>query len=117
MLIKEDRTYKTKLVKRKKEVQNELTAMEDKVSYIETISKYKRQLTEKIRKIDIILSDKEKLLKEYEKRNKGLPLSKKIFSKKVLRSILEKEREEILLELKKCNDKLSSKKFVKVKKG
>ena len=116
MLIKEDKTYKAKMVKRKKDVQNELIAMEDKISYIETISKYKRQLTEKIRKIDIILSDKEKLLKEYEKRNKGLPLSKKIFSKKVLRSILEKEREEILLELKKCNDKLSSKKFVKVKK-
>ena len=116
MLIKENKTYKTKMVKRKKEVQSELTAMEDKIRYIETISKYKRQLTEKIRKIDIILSDKEKLLKEYEKRNKGLPLSKKIFSKKVLRSILEKEREEILLELKKCNDKLSSRKFVKVKK-
>ena len=85
---------------RKKDVKKELDAMEDKISYVEEMSKRKKKITEEIRKIDIILHDKEKISKEYENRNKGLPLSKKIFSKKVLKNILINEREEYFKELK-----------------
>ena len=80
------------------------------------MSKRKKKINEKIRKIDIILQDNEKISKEYENRNKGLPLSKKIFSKKVLRNILANEREEYFKELKKCNDKMNYKNFIKIKK-
>jgi len=113
---KNNKLYKEEVKKRKKEVKKELDAMKDKVSYVEEMSKRKKRITEKIRKIDIMLSDKEKISKEYETRNKGLPLSKKIFSKKVLKRILFNEREEYLEELEKCNDKLNYKNFIKIKK-
>ena len=114
--LNKNKTYKSEISKRKKEIQIELDAMKDKIKYLENISKYQKKIINKIRKIDITLNDKEKLLKEYEKRNKDLPLQKKIFSKRVLKTILAKEREECLLELKICNDKMNPKKFVKVKK-
>ena len=116
MEIKNNKEYKKDIIQRKKEIQKELKAMEDKVDYLNSISKQKRKLNDKIRKIDIILSNKDKLSKEYENRNKDLPLSKKIFSKKVLKKILAQEREEYFLELKKCNDKMNSKKYVRIKK-
>ena len=62
------------------------------------------------------MNNKEKLTKEYEKRNKDLPLEEKIFSKNVLKKILANEREKYLLELRKCNDKINSKNFSKYKK-
>lgn len=111
-----NKEYREIIKKRKTEIQNELKAMEDKVSYLDNISKQKRKLNDKIRKIDVILSDKEKISKEYENRNKDLPLSNKIFSKKVLKKILAEEREKYVLELKKCNEKMNSKKFVEFKK-
>ena len=116
MEISNNKKYKDEIYNRKKKVENELEAMKNKTKYLEDISKYKRKLNDKIGKVDIILNDKEKLKKEYEKRNKDLPLEQKIFSKKVLKKILSKEREEYLLELKNCNDKMNSKKFIKYKK-
>ena len=107
--------YKRKLTERKKIVQDELTAMKDKVQYIEDISKYKKRIIEEIRKIDITLNDKEKLTLEYESRNKDLPLQKKIFSKKVLKKILTEEREAYCKELKECNNRINSKTFVIIK--
>lgn len=116
MEISNNKKYKDEIYNRKKKLENELEAMKNKTKYLDDISKYKRKLNDKIGKVDIILNDKEKLKKEYEKRNKDLPLEQKIFSKKVLKKILSKEREEYLLELKNCNDKMNSKKFIKYKK-
>lgn len=116
MEISNNKKYKDEIYNRKKKVENELEAMKNKTKYLDDISKYKRKLNDKIGKVDIILNDKEKLKKEYEKRNKDLPLEQKIFSKKVLKKILSKEREEYLLELKNSNDKMNSKKFIKYKK-
>lgn len=116
MEISNNKKYKEEICNRKNETEKELEAMKNKTKYLEDISKYKRRLNDKIRKVDIILNDKEKLKIEYEKRNKDLPLEQKIFSRKVLKKILSKEREGYLLELKICNDKMNSRKFVKHKK-
>jgi len=116
MEISNNKKYKDEIYNRKNKLEKELEAMKNKTKYLDDISKYKRKLNDKIGKVDIILNDKEKLKKEYEKRNKDLPLEQKIFSKKVLKKILSKEREEYLLELKNCNDKMNSKKFIKYKK-
>ena len=113
--INNNKTYKEEIHKRKKTTQKELNAMNNKIKYLEDISEYKKKILKLIRKIDIILNDKERLAKEYEKRNKDLPLSQKIFSKNVLKKILSNEREEYLLELKKCNDKMNSKNFLKLR--
>ena len=114
--ISKNKTYKSEISKRKKEIQTELEAMKDLNKYLENVYKYKKKIIAKIKKNDLIISDKEKLINEYEKRNKDLPIQKKIFSKKVLKTILLKERDEYLAELELCNDKINPKKFVKVKK-
>ena len=114
--LKNNKVYKEKIIKRKREIKKELDAMENKAKYLEDITKYKRKIIEKIKNVDLVLNNKEELTKEYEKRNKDLPLQNKIFSKRVLKSILAKEREEYLLELKKCNDKINPKKFIILKK-
>ncbi|MBR0427486.1 MAG: hypothetical protein IJK18_04745 [Clostridia bacterium] len=111
-----NKTYKKELTKKKKEVEKELEAMQDKVKYLEEISNLKKKIEKNIKKIDLTLNNKEKLTKEYEKRNKDLPLEEKIFSKNVLKKILANEREKYLLELRKCNNKINSKNFSKYKK-
>ena len=116
MEINNNKSYKEQIIQQEKEVKNELEAMKNRGKYLEDISKVKKNLEKSIKKIDLILNDKEKLEKEYEKRNKDLPLDKKIFSKRVLKQILSKEREESILELKNCNDKMNSKKFSGLKK-
>ena len=110
--INNNKTYKEKICKRKKEIQKELNAMNDKINYLNDISKRKKEISKLIREIDIILNNKEKLTKEYEKRNKDLPLNKKIFSKNVLKKVLARERDEYLLKLKEYNDKMNSKNFL-----
>lgn len=110
--INNNKKYKDNICKRKKEIQKELNAMDDKIKYLDDISKNKKKITKIIREIDIILNNKEKLTKEYEKRNKDLPLNKKIFSKKVLKKVLSKERDEYLLKLKEYNEKMYSKNYL-----
>ena len=114
--INRNKTYKNEITKKKKEVEKELVAMNDKIKYLEEISNLKKKIEKNIKKIDITLNDKEKLTKEYQKRNIELPLEEKIFSKNVLKKILAKEREEYLLELRMCNDKINCKNFLKYKK-
>jgi len=111
-----NRLYKKELKKEKKEVEEELEAMQDKLKYLGDISILKKNIEKNIKEIDIILNDKEKLTKEYEKRNKDLPLEQKIFSKKVLKRILANEREDYILELRKYNDKINCRNFSKYKK-
>lgn len=113
--IQNNDIYKEEICKRKNETQIELKAMNNKIKYLEDLTEHKKEILKLIRKLDIILNDNEKLTKEYEKRNKGLPLNKKIFSKNVLKKILLNEREDYLLELKKCNDKMNSKNFLRLR--
>ena len=115
MEMNRNKSYKNELIKLNKEVTSELEAMKNKAKYLEDLSKFKKKLEKYIKKIDITLNDKEKLSKEYEKRNKDLPLEQKIFSKRVLKSILAKEREDYILELRKCNEKMHAKNFNKLK--
>ena len=65
--------------------------------------------------LDDWLNIKEKLRKEYDKRNAKLPNNKKIFSVSYLLDILAKEREEKLKEIKRINNFLDPSKFVKQK--
>lgn len=116
MEMNRDKSYKEQIIKQKENIEKELEAMKDRKKYVEDISSYKKKLENKIKKIDLTLNDKEKLAKEYEKRNKNLPLEQKIFSKKVLKQILSEEREKYLTELKNCNYKMNSKRFIELKK-
>lgn len=105
-----DTKSKEKMIKIKKEVEEKLKAIQDNQKFIEEITKEKRKLTEEIRKIDEIISHKDMLQKEYEKRNKNLPLEEKIFSIRILSKLMSQEREEKIVNLEKLNNLLNPRK-------
>ena len=111
--VNRNKEYKNDLIDKQKEIKQELEKMKDKVKYLDDLSKIKKDLLAKIKHIELIISDKDKLAQEYEKRNRRLPLEEKIFSKRVLKLSLMSEKEGYLNELKKCNDKMNSKNFLK----
>lgn len=103
--------------KEKKEVKEKLDKINDKELFIKMITEEKRKLTEEIKYIDETINNKEMLQEEYIKRNKDLPLEKKIFSVRILSKLMIDEREEKLKEIEKYNDLLNPKKFIEYKKG
>ena len=103
------------LIEKQKGIQKELDKMNDNRKYLEDISLAKKSLNEKIRGIDTILSDKNLLNEEYEKRNAKLANKDKIFSVSHLVIMLEKERARYIEEIKQNNKKMEPNEFVKNK--
>lgn len=112
-----NKEFKQEMLDRKAFVEQELIKMEDKAKYVEELSNKKKNLTKEIRKIDLIISSKDKLDREYVKRNKNLPLEQKIFSKRILKIMLSEEREKMISELKEISKKMTAKKFLQNKKA
>ena len=90
--------------------------LENKEEYIEKVTNQKINLTEKIKKIDTIINNKELLEKEYKERNEKLPLEQKIFSIRILSQKMQEERDEYFKEIDKLNEILNPQNFVKHKK-
>lgn len=99
------------------EIENEKDKISNKTQYLEEISKNKKQKEKEIRELDKIINDKNLLIEEYEKRNDKLPLEKKIFSIRVLKNNLKKERENLLLEIENYNKIMMPKNFLELKKN
>lgn len=106
---------KNKIEEEYKETKKELEELQDKVKYLEKQSAKKKEIAEKIKKIDTLLNDKELIKEEYEKQNEKLPNREKIFSVKYFTMDLEKERIEKLEEIKIINRKIEPQEFVKMK--
>ena len=103
------------ILKRHKEIKNELEKMQDNKKYLEGISETKKEITLKIKEIDTILSSNDLIKEEYSKRNSKLPNNKKIFSVSHLVIMLEKEREKYLEQIKINNKKMEPIEFIKNK--
>lgn len=114
--IKFNKNKKEEIIKIKEEVEEKWYKIQDNKQFIENVTKRKIEVSNKIREMDTIINDKKLLQKEYIKRNRELPLERKIFSMKVLSKMMENEREEYLQELEKLNLIINPQKFVKYKK-
>lgn len=112
-----DENFKNDIINESEETKLELSKISDKTNYLEMLSKSKKEKENKIKKIDQIINDKNLLIKEYEKRNESLPLEKKIFSIRVLKNMLKKEREEILLEIENYNRLMIPRNFLENKRN
>ena len=77
--------------------------------------KTKKELSKKVKETDIILNDKELLIKEYQKRNNNLSNYNKIFSVSHLTEKLQKEREKYLKKIEECNKNLSPANYIENK--
>ena len=107
---------KEQILTKQKELEETLTQMQNHKQYLESISKLKREINQKIKQLDTLLSDEKSLKKEYEERNSKLPNKEKIFSVSHLKIMLEKERKNLLEENKEWNKQMEPKEFVKRKK-
>ncbi len=114
--IKFNKKSKEKMLKLYQDVKQQLENIEDNKKFIEEITKEKRKLTKEIRKIDETINDKSLLQEEYIKRNELLPLKEKIFSIRILRNLMVKERKEKIEKINELNEFLKPKKFVEYKK-
>lgn len=94
----------------------DLEKMQDNKAYVEELSKKKKELAERIKNIDTLLSDEKLLKEEYENRNSKLANKDKIFSVSHLSIMLEKEREKYFKEIKEYNLQMQPKEFVETKK-
>jgi len=104
------------ILNRQKQIKENLDKMQDNKKYLEELSKKKKELTIKIKKIDTLLNDEKLLKEEYDKRNSLLPNKEKIFSVSHLRIMLEKEIKNSLEKIKEYNKQMEPKEFVKTKK-
>lgn len=95
----------------------DLEKMQDNKAYVEELSKKKKELAERIKNIDTLLSDEKLLKEEYENRNSKLANKDKIFSVSHLSIMLEKEREKYFKEIKEYNLQMQPKEFVETKRA
>ena len=107
--------FRNKIIEKSNELEQKYFEIEDKEKYLIKISKNKKQKEKEIRELDKIINDKNLLVEEYEKRNKRLPLEKKIFSIRVLKNQLKKEREDLIKEIEDYNNLMNPKYFLENK--
>lgn len=89
--------------------------MRDKTTYIYRVSEEKKKMTSKIEKIDIMINDRNKLIKEFNKRNDNLPDDKKIFNISELVRILQLERKKYLKRISELNELVKPLNYSKLK--
>jgi len=94
------------------EAKKELRKLQNKEKFLEDKTKEKKKCTKQIEEIDKMLNNKELLRKEYEKRNSKLPNKEKIFSISHLADRLNKERDELLEQIKECNNLIAPRGYV-----
>ena len=99
----------------KEETKLEFERLENKAKYLEDITEEKKKITKEIERIDKLLNNQELLREEYDERNSKLQNKDKIFSVRQLANRLEIERQDHVNEMKKYNDLLDPKGFVKRK--
>lgn len=115
LAIRYNSQLRGELEKEKEEVEAKLEKIKDNQKFVQEITKEKRKLTKEIKLMDETLNNKTMLQKEYEKRNKYLPLQEKIFSSRILSKMMAGEREEKINKLEQLNKLLNPQKFIEYK--
>lgn len=107
-----NKDLKDRIQRDRVETKRQLLKFDNKSKYIEELTVEKNRLKRKVKLIDETINDKRLLESEYVSRNAELPLEKKIFSMRVLKEIMAKEREEIINKLEEVNNLLKPKNFI-----
>ena len=115
LAMKFNKNLKLEIQPIKEEVESNLIMIENKEEFIEKTTKYKKEITKEIRRIDTIINNKELLKEEYIRRNEQLPLEKKIFSMRILSEIMMKEREKYFEKIDELNKIINPQNFIKYK--
>ena len=100
------------MYKKKNKIEKRLDKLSNREKFIEEITAEKKKLTKEIKRLDEIINNKDRLREEYKKRNEKLQMEEKIFSPKVLTTMLEEERYRKIGKIEKFNNILKPQKFV-----
>lgn len=114
-LAKEDAEVRYKIEKKLEDNRKKIQLMQDKEKFLNTISKEKKKINEKIKKLDKMLNDRTLLEEEYNKRNSKLTKQNKIFSVSHLSNLIENERRDLLNEYRNMNKLLEPAEYIKEK--
>ncbi len=115
MVAEKNRDIKEKIQEECQKRLETIELMNSKTTFLNKVTEEKKKITKEIKEIDEKLNDKEKLKREYIKRNEKLSNNEKIFSLRYLVQILKKERDKKLEELRQRNKLLEPMEFVKQK--
>ncbi len=99
--IKYSKENNTELSNLKKELEKQYRKMKNKEKYFEQIKSQKDKIQKRIDEIKETLDDDKRIKREYTKRNRNLPLEKKIFSIRILFKILLDEKKDLTSDLEK----------------
>lgn len=113
--IKKSENEKKRLKEEKEVLELELNQIKDKKGYIEKLAQEKKHYIDEVKKIDLIINNKELLIEEYEKRNEKLSEYNKLFSLSHLVEKMQKEREKIINKIDLCNKKIEPKTYLENK--
>ena len=114
--MKNNENFKKIISKKEEEFKKEYEEMQQKENYLLKLAENKKKIEGKIKDIDKTVSNKRLLFEEYEKRNEKLPLEKKIFSIRILKEILNKERIQLLKEIEFANQLMRPRVFLQKRK-
>ena len=113
--ITKSENEKKRLKEEKETLEVELNEIKDKKGYIEKLTKEKKEYANEVKRIDLIINNKELLVEEYAIRNEKLPEYNKLFSLSHLVEKLQKEREKLLNKIDLCNKKIEPKTYIEDK--
>lgn len=113
--IKEKPEENEKLEKREKQLNKQLTLMEEKNIYVEQITKQKKEYIKEIEQIDKYANDDLKLKREYIKQNEKLPQEQRVFSLSDFSEKIEARRNFLQNEIRKLTEKLKPQNYVQEK--
>lgn len=99
----------------KKNNQEKLNQMEDKVNYLKGVSEQRKKVEIRIKNIDKCLTDVSFLKKEFVKTNKKLKEDEKIFSISDFAEVIQNEKKQLICELQKYNIKMMPESYMKEK--
>lgn len=103
---------KKRLSEEKETIEEELKHIKNKKVYVNDVINNKLELTKKVKELDLILNNKELLIKEYEKRNHNKSNYHQFFSLSHLAEKLQRDREKAISKIEECNQKLEPNQYI-----
>lgn len=113
--IKNNQKYAQEISEKIKKVDEELEKYKNNEERIVKITNHKKKLLQELNEVEKILGQKTRLKEEFDKRNKELPIEKKIFNIKVIKLEYSKRKKQLLEEIEKDNNLLNPQKYIEEK--
>lgn len=115
LCVNNNKEERKRLFSEKKWLEQEFNRLNNKKKLLEDVTNSKKAIMEEIKKIDIILNNKELLFKEYKNRNDKMPEHSKIFSLSHFSEILLRDRKKELEKIEEYNKMLEPKNYTNIK--